>query len=237
MGPESSRLPHRYQAPWRKSFDDPIFERLEGGSSVLDIGSGRHPAIPLCRRPEKVRYVGLDISREELLEAGPDAYSESVAADATILQPQLLNQFDLVISWQVLEHVKDLESTLENIRQYLKPGGLFVALFSGSWSAFGVINRLLPNWLGKKIVDRTMKRTENNIPVFPAYYDRCSAGALESMFARWGVPEAEIVPLYRGANYFDFLPPLRRVYLGYENMIHKRQTAGLATHYLVKAVR
>lgn len=235
MSPASKGLPARYAMPWGEPFDEPIFERLEPGCSVLDIGSGRHPAVPLNKRPENVRYVGLDLSRAELLEAGPDAYTESIAADATALQPHLVDQFDLVISWQVLEHVKDLESTLENIRRYLKPGGLFVALFSGSWSAFGVINRVLPDWLGARIVDRTMKRTENNIPVFPAYYDRCSAKDLEPMLADW--TESGIVPLYRGANYFDFLPPLRSAYLAYENLISRRQTANLATHYLIKAVR
>ena len=218
-------LPDRYHRNWRQPFDDAINQRLEPGCSVLDIGSGRHPAIAQGDRPESVRYVGLDLSRSELIEAGPDAYTETIAADATSLQPQLQGQFDLAISWQVLEHVKDLEVTVGNVRRYLKPGGLFVALFSGSWSAFGVINRVLPHWLGARIVDRTMKRTENNVPVFPAYYDRCTSKALEPLFSNWS--EAEISPLFNGAGYFSFFPPLQRVYLSYENAIHARRVSNL----------
>lgn len=231
----SVELPERYSIPWHKPFDDPIFERLDEGMSVLDIGSGRHPAIKPEDRPTNVRYVGLDLSEDELIAAGPGAYSETIAADATTIRPELVGQFDLVISWQVLEHVMDLEQTIRNIRFYLKPGGLFVALFSGSWSAFGVINRILPNRIGSKIVDRTMKRTENNVPVFPAHYDRCSAKELAPIFATW--TESEITPLYNGAGYFRFLPILEKAYLKYEDAIEERGAANLATHYLVVAER
>ncbi len=228
-------LPERYSKPWREPFDAPIRERMHPGCAVLDIGSGRHPAVPLADRPPDVRYVGLDLSAEELDAAGEGAYTETVVADATTPNPELAGQFDLAISWQVLEHVRDLEATISNIRDYLKPGGLFVALFSGSWSAFGIINRLLPDRIGARIVDRTMSRTKNNVPVFPAYYDKCTARALSPLFEQWA--EHEIVPLYNGAGYFGFLPPLQRIYLAYENAIYSRQTANLATHYLVRAAR
>ena len=228
-------LPERYGIPWRQHFDAAIFERMESGCAVLDIGSGRHPAIPPNRRPVDTAYAGLDISLEELQEAGPGAYDETVEADASVLHGGLVGRFDLVVSWQVLEHVRDLEATIGNVRRYLKPGGRFVALFSGSRSVFGLINRALPNPVASKIVDRTMKRTEKNMPVFPAYYDRCNVKELGPMFESWA--EYELTPLFRGAGYFDFLPPLRRAYLLYEDVIHRRNVAGLATHYLIVAER
>lgn len=228
-------LPPRYSVPWRRAFDDPIRERLVPGIAVLDIGSGRHPAIRPEDRPANVRYVGLDLSSTELNAAGEGAYTETIAADATNPVRELAGQFDLVISWQVLEHVRDLEATIAHIREYLKPGGRFVALFSGSWSAFGVINRLLPDRIGSRIVDRTMKRTENNVPVFPAYYDRCSYGKIAPMLDDW--TNARITALYNGARYFRFLPPLQRVYIRYENWTERSGKKNLATHYLVVADR
>ena len=226
-------LPERYRTPWRQPFETAIFERLEPGCAVLDIGSGRHPAIAPGRRPAEITYTGLDISLDELLEAGPNAYGETVEADASVLQKGLIGSFDLVISWQVLEHVQDLEAAIGNVHRYLRPGGRFVALFSGAWSLFGLINRALPDRLGSRIVDRTMKRTENNLPVFPAHYDRCTAKDLDPLFAAWS--QYELTPLYNGASYFNFLPPLRSAYLVYENSIHQRRVANLATHYLVVA--
>lgn len=229
----SVTLPPRYDADWREPFEAPILTRLASGMSVLDIGSGRHPAIPVGRRPPDVRYVGLDLSRAELDAAGPEAYTEAIEADATALQPELVGEFDIVVSWQVLEHVRDLEGTIANIRRYLRPGGLLVTLFSGSWSAFGVINRVLPNRVGARIVDPIMQRTQKNIPVFPAYYDDCYASALRRIFEPWAT--AEIRPLYAGAGYFAFSSGLQRAYLWYENLIARRTVANLATHYLVIA--
>lgn len=226
-------LPPRYQIPLREGFDREITARLVPGISVLDIGSGRHPAIPPEHRPADVEYVGLDLSADELRAAGEGAYTATVAADATLFQPDLAGQFNLVISWQVLEHVRDLEATVSAIRRYLRPRGRFVAQFSGAWSAFGVINRLLPDRIGAKLVDRAMKRTEQNIPVFPAYYDRCSARSLDRLFSSWS--RYELTPIYFGAAYFDFFPPLRRIYLTYEDWIERSNRRDLATHYLLSA--
>ena len=195
--------------------------------------SPRDPARPTAAGHRS--YTGLDISLQELLEAGPGAYGETVEADASVLEQKLVGRFDLAVSWQVLEHVRDLEKTIQNIHDYLKPGGRFVALFSGAWSLFGLVNRALPDRIGSRIVDFTMKRTENNIPVFPAHYDRCTARELDPLFAGWS--EFTLTPLYQGAAYFDFLPPLRSAYLVYENAIHRRNVANLATHYLIVAER
>lgn len=229
------QLPARYRVPLRQGFEEDLGERLVSGCQVLDIGSGRHPTVPVVERPEGVRYVGLDLSIDELRAAGDGAYDEILEADATRFLPELGGMFDLVVSWQVLEHVKDMEGTLENIRRYLKPGGRFVAQFSGAWSAFGIINRILPDRIGSRIVDRTMKRTENNIPVFPAYYNRCSARALDPLLASW--TDYRLTPIFHGAGYFNFLPPARRMYLAYENLASRREARNLATHYLLTAER
>lgn len=235
MGTVLEGLPARYQVPLRQGFDLSIQERLLPGSEILDVGSGRHPTLKLADRPPRVRYVGLDLHESELRAAGENAYDEVVEADATRFIPEFENRFDLVISWQVLEHVTDMEATLENLRRYLKPGGRLVAQFSGAWSAFGVINRILPDRLGAKIVDRTMNRTENNIPVFPAHYDRCTARALDPLLAAWS--SYVLTPIFFGATYFNFFPPARRVYLAYENAASRRGARNLATHYLLTAER
>jgi len=232
---EFAGLPARYHVPLRQGFDQSIAERLDNGSVVLDIGSGRHPAIKPDDRPDDVTYVGLDLSATELAAATEGSYDEEIEADATEFIPELEGRFDLAVSWQVLEHVPDMAATLSNVRRYLKPGGRFVAQFSGSWSAFGVINRILPDSVGARVVDRTMKRTENNLPVFPAFYDRCSARALSPLLAGWS--SYELTPIFFGATYFNFLPPARRVYVALENIAERRQARNLATHYLLVADR
>lgn len=202
---------------------------------MLDIGAGRNPAITKDRRPPAVEYVGLDLSAEELSAAGPGEYSATVVADLKEFRPELAERFDLALSWQVLEHVEDLELALTNVRRYLRDGGVFVALFSGSWSVFGVLNRLLPDAIGHRIVDRVMNRTATNRPVFPAYYDSCYASALRRLSTGW--KSLEIVPRYQGATYFRFSRVLTRGYLLFENRAEERNWDNLASHYLIVAER
>jgi SAM-dependent methyltransferase len=100
-------------------------------------------------RPDGCTYVGLDLSRAELQVAGAAAYDETVVADVCDYRGALEGTFDLVVSWQVLEHVPDLGLALENARRYLRPGGVLVAQFSGRYSLFGFANRLLPHRLAR----------------------------------------------------------------------------------------
>ena len=153
-------------------------------------GSGRHPTVAPARSAPDTMYVGLDLVAEELRLAGPGAYDQLIVADLATPVEALVGTIDLAVSWQVFEHVERLDSAFANLHAYLKPGGTLVSLFSGKWSAFGVVNRLLPDSVGHRLVDRTMRRSSNLLlPVFPAYYDRCSARALRRLAAEWSEVE------------------------------------------------
>jgi len=114
---------------------------MVAGMTVLDVGSGRNPTVPAADRPPRTTYLGLDISSDELRMSGHGAYDGLFVADiATAPIPSLAGAVDLALSWQVFEHVKQLDRAFDNIYTYLKPGGALVSLFSGKWSAFGVVN-------------------------------------------------------------------------------------------------
>lgn len=226
-------LPTRYRTAWRPMYEDAIRDRLTPGATVLDIGAGRHPSLSADERPD-ARWVGLDISEDELKRAPEGAYQDHVVADLSRRVNALTGTVDLAVSWQVLEHVKPLGAALDNVYAYLKPGGELVALFSGGYSAFGIVNRLLPDQVGHKLVSKMMRRPADGLhPVFPAYYDRCHASALRRMFAGWS--DVRIEPHYRGAVYFHFNALVQRVYVAYESFAEDRGLENLATHYFVVA--
>jgi SAM-dependent methyltransferase len=228
-------LPPRYDWPWREPFDGAIQQRLANDITILDVGSGRNPAIEPGRRPPGTRYVGLDLSGAELADAGDGAYDDTVVGDATIPVPRLVETVDLAVSWQVFEHVRPLDAALENLRTYLRPGGWLVSMFSGGLAAFAVVNRMLPNAVGSRLVERSMRRKGTRYPVFPAYYDGCTARALRANMRPWS--HVEIHPFFRGATYFHFSKPLSRAYLAYENGVRRAGIEDLATHYLLIAQR
>jgi SAM-dependent methyltransferase len=225
-------LPERYGEPMQEELFRRIQPLLVPDIAILDVGAGRHPTIAPADRPPGCRYVGLDIESAELAAADPGAYDEDVVADITDPLDRD-GEFDVVVSWQVLEHVSPLAAAFENLRAALRPGGTMLAQLTGSNAAFALGGRLLPAraraWLAIHVLGH---REEEK---FPTRYDRSTERSIERMLSKWS--EVEIVPFYRGAPYFGFWRPLQRAYLAYESAIERRRLANLATHYLVVAKR
>ena len=229
---KSGRLPDRYARPMQDEFYERARPLLVPDVQILDVGAGRYPTIGPSDRPPGCHYVGLDIEAEEIEAAGPAAYDEGVVGDITA-PINRDGEFDLVLSWQVLEHVSPLADALENLRVSLRPGGTLIAQLTGSNAAFAVIGRLMPHRVKLWIATRVLGHREEE--KFPTRYDRSSHRALTDLLERWST--VEIVPFYRGATYFKFARPLMRAYLAYESAIERRGTRDLATHYLIVAQR
>lgn len=218
----------RYARTPQEQFDERLANYLVPGMSILDVGGGRAPLLKPAERPAGTHYAGLDIDASLMAEAG--TYDEMIESDICKFQPELEGRFDLIVCWQVLEHVKPLEAAFENMYRYLKPGGVMLTQFSGTWSVFGVLNRLLPHWLAVRALKLNGRRPRT---VFPAYYHHCWIDRIEQALAPWAEPE--VTPIYHGAVYFGFSHKLRRLYLLYEDWTTRHPR--LASYYRVIARR
>jgi SAM-dependent methyltransferase len=229
---QAGRLPARYGSRMQDVLLEKLRPLLVDGVRILDVGAGRSPTIAPQDRPPGCEYVGLDISAQELESAPSGAYDSSVVHD--ISSPYAgLRDFDLVLSWQVLEHVSDLNRTLANLGEMLRPGGVLLAQTSGSYAAFALLARVMPHRLRVYAMARFLGHREEQ--KFPTSYDRCTEKAIRAMLSGWA--SVEIVPHYRGAPYFGMVRQLQRVYLVYENTVARRHATNLATHYLIIARR
>jgi len=199
---------------------------------VLDVGGGRKPSIPIQMRPTRVVYVGLDANAVELSLAG-DAYTRSIVSDVCRYDPQLDGLFDVIVSTHTLEHVRPLHAALDNLHTYLKPDGVLVALFSGTFAPHAIANRIVPHRVARTLAGRTTSRPTDT--VFPAHYDGCYAGSLRRMFDDWS--RLDLTPLYVGAHYLRSVPWIQRLYLRYETRACAHQHENLASHYVIVAYR
>jgi SAM-dependent methyltransferase len=91
------------------------------GAVVIDYGCGNMPYRPLFEAAG-CRYLGADF--EGAPDIAIDAGGHIAAEDASA---------DLVVSFQVLEHVRDLETYFAEARRVLKPGGRMVLSTHGTW--------------------------------------------------------------------------------------------------------
>lgn len=229
---QSGRLPARYDHRLQDVFLEQVDRVMRPGIRILDVGAGRAPTIPPADRPDGCRYVGTDIDADELAAAPPGSYDLTVASDVTRPLP-LDERFDLILSWQVLEHVSSMRAALDALHGSLADGGTLIAQLSGSRAAFALLARALPHRVRVLAMSRLLGHKEEE--KFPTTYDACTDKELRALLAGWS--HAEVIPFYRGAPYFLFSDLVLKPYLAYENAIARRDVRGLATHHLIVATR
>jgi SAM-dependent methyltransferase len=229
-----NRLPPRYATDtWDMSFRPRLDEVMAPGLRVLDVGAGARPMVAPEDRPADCVYEGLDLDADELRKAPEGSYDAIHVGDITKRQPDLVGQFDLVLSWLTMEHVKPVPAALENLGSYQRPGGRFLGYLAGAFSMHAVLNRVVPHTLARRVMRRTLGREPDT--VFRAHYDHCWQTALEEIAS--GVwPKWEIVPLFTGGWYLSFSPALRAPFLAYEEWAYTGGHANLAAYYLIDAV-
>lgn len=90
--------------------------------SVLDfgVGQGKHLRLVQKARPAAA-LVGVDVRD---VQGQPFFEFHKIAADSTL--PFADDSFDVVVSCDVLEHVDDIQRSLDEIRRVMRPGGRFM---------------------------------------------------------------------------------------------------------------
>lgn len=108
-----------------------------GGRDVLDLGcAGGFMSEALARRGARV--TGVDPASRVLIAARAHALQEGLEIDYKVGAGEALpfedDAFDAIVCVDVLEHVRDLDAVLDEVRRVLRPGG---------WFLFDTINRTL----------------------------------------------------------------------------------------------
>jgi len=119
---------------------------------VLDIGCGNGITLLYLRKYFDVKGVGVDISDrviKELQENIKDTSLSFYVGDHRNLEMIECNQFDIVLSFGVIEHFKEYSLALAEARRVLKSNGQLILIQPHLFS-FGVIQgyclRLLGKW-------------------------------------------------------------------------------------------
>lgn len=152
-----------------------IRSRFDGSDHVhiLEAGCGKRWHLDLAGL--KYRLTGVDIDKQglELRKKEHDDLDIAILGDlCTVdLDPQ---QFDIVYSSYVLEHVEGAEKALDNFVRWLKPGGFMILKFPDRNTVFGFLTRLLPFRLHvfyKKYLYRLPDAGKPGYGPFPTVYD------------------------------------------------------------------
>lgn len=150
---------------------------------VLEIGAGSG---------QHLRFVARDFASYTMLDLFPEPAENSWSTDDRVVWIQgdvcdksvVDGQFDRIIAMCVLHHLHDPQAALENIRSWLKPGGVFTFFLPSDPGFLNRMNRAL-------FVTRRSRRVG-----FPEYE---VFNAREHRNHYWGLKQ-EIQYTFRGSN-------------------------------------
>ncbi len=149
-----------------QSFLDDFLDGRES-ARMLDAGCG---SARKFRIPVEVHTVGIDVSQRQLERN--QHLAESIHGDLQTY-PLPERSFDLVICWDVLEHLAKPEAALRNMRRALKPDGLMILGLPNLMSVKGLVTKFSPHafhiWFYRRVY-RSAKSGEDDAGPFPTFF-------------------------------------------------------------------
>ena len=126
----------------KSEFESFISEELGNRENlkVLEIGCGSVSHINLGKNPY---LVGIDIAAQQLER---NTYLQEKIVANVEEYPLAESEYDVIVSWWVLEHLSCPDLVLENCRKALKPGGALILVSPDPRSLKGLITKFTPQW-------------------------------------------------------------------------------------------
>ena len=140
--------------------DDVVAKLLANNDKprVLEAGCGSSSRVAL---PARRHLVGIDIAQRQL--DNNKVLDEKHLGD---LQTYVFkgDGFDLIICWDVIEHLPRPIDALERMTDSLKPGGALVLAFPNLWSLKGLVTKFTPyivhEWFYRYVIGDTRSVNE-----------------------------------------------------------------------------
>lgn len=205
-------------------------------ADILELGGGRRPSFHLSEMPSNLKsYTVNDVSEAELslVPYGYDKACFDVAGDASAFE----GRYDVVFSRFLAEHVKDGRAMHRNVHKVLKPGGVAFHLIPTLYALPFVMNRLLPERIGQKVLDVFSPRREIS-PKFPAYYSQCygDTRGMRRLFQDIGYERVEIRNFY-GHFYYETMPGLRELEKWFSKLAARREWSAVSSYAYIFAFK
>lgn len=196
--------------------------------TVVDVGAGKGWHFPLYYKQwYGIRLIGLDIDGREM--EPNESLDEKIECDVSDQIPLADNSADLFMVHSGIEHFPDNQCFLESALRILRPGGFLVAQFPSRYAPFVLANRLLPEAISRRVLNRTMGERASLLG-FRAHYDRTDYRAFRRMFTQVGFEEEYHLPGYCSSSYCEFFLPLFALSYMYDALMFALGVRQLASY-------
>ena len=114
------------------------------------------------------------------------------------------DQFDLVTSNMVVEHLDNPMVQFQEINRILKSDGFFIFHTPNALGYTTMISKLIPAFLNKKLINLLEERKENDI--FDTYYRANTKKRIVDIAQTAGFEDINVIMVVTGAQ-FAIIPP------------------------------
>ena len=208
--------------------------KREGVKAVAELGGGANPIVAESKWDFVQQRVVLDISATELDKS--EGNVETRVADLCQPIEDGHNQYDLVFSKMLCEHLPDPVAFHENCFKLLRPGGLSVHFFPTLHSAPILINHLIPEKQARSLVRvfQPWRLDDPKQQKFPAYYRWCLGPSKRTAKRYESVGfEVERINATFGHGYYRRIPPLHALEKLKMKLLHRYPVPYLASFVVV----
>ena len=103
------------------------------GKRILEIGTGRGTLLRTLR-DRGLDAVGVELSPERIAESLTRHGALPIQKISSVVLPFPAATFDVVLSFDVFEHIPDSNAHLAEVRRVLKPGGWYLLQTPNKWT-------------------------------------------------------------------------------------------------------
>jgi ubiquinone/menaquinone biosynthesis C-methylase UbiE len=201
-----------------KNWDDTLFREqilaaLKPGSVVLDLGAGAGIVTQMNFKGRAGKVCGVDLDERVV---GNPFLDEGRVSDAGEI-PYADEQFDLVFSDNVLEHLDRPADVFREVARVLKPNGVFMFKTPNKWHYMPTIARLTPHAF-HQIVSRLRGRAA--VDTFPTRYHANTKRAIEKLAQATGFSVIAIERIEGRPEYLRMVWPTYIAGVVYERVVN-----------------
>lgn len=136
------------KSAWHKAFHTALAEFAGGGKKLLELGCGGSAFLPYFSREFGLQVDGIDYSERgcelarQMCQVN-GVNTQVVCSDFFQAPPEMLEAYDVVASFGVVEHFTDTEKTLAQFAKFLRPGGVMITTVPNLDGLVGLAQRAL----------------------------------------------------------------------------------------------
>jgi SAM-dependent methyltransferase len=153
-----------------------IIEKFSGVGTLKILEAGCGQQWPLDLKGLRYTLTGVDLDREslEIRNKSRRDLDNIIPGDLRTVNLNE-NEYDLIYSSFVLEHIEGAEKVMDNFLRWLRTGGIIVLKIPDRDSVFGFIARITPFWVHvfyKRYIERKPDAGKPGYDPYPTVYDK-----------------------------------------------------------------